>query len=108
MENTGSTLNVERRLYYAAKFLGQTSQNIWQAALFVAAGTGGRPAMDLASLFLAMLLPSIALGLLGGWFVDRIGAARGLAIGAGLRFSAVAAGIFLLDGGTSAWLLAFF
>jgi hypothetical protein len=108
VENTVSTLNVERRLYYAAKFLGQTSQNIWLAALFVAAGTGGRPAMDLASLFLAMLLPSIALGLLGGWFVDRIGAARGLAIGAALRFSAVAAGIVLLDGGTSAWLLAFF
>jgi hypothetical protein len=106
--NSGNTLNLERRLYYAAKFLGQTSQNIWLAALFVAAGTGGRPAMDLASLFLAMLLPSVVLGLLGGWFVDRIGAARGLAIGAAMRFSAVAAGIFLLDGGTSAWLLAFF
>jgi len=101
-------LRFERRLYYAAKFLGQTSQNIWLAALFVAAGTGGRPALDLASLFLAMLLPSILLGLPGGAFVDRIGAARGLALGAALRFSAVAAGIFALDGGTSAWVLAFF
>jgi len=101
------SLAFERRLYYGAKFLGQTSQNIWLAALFVAAGTGGRPGLDLASLFLAMLLPSIVLGLPGGWLVDRIGAPRGLALGATLRFSAVAAGIFLLDGGTSAWLLAF-
>ena len=108
METTAKTLQVERRLYYAAKFLGQTSQNIWLAALFVAAGTGGRPAMDLASLFLAMLLPSLLLGLPGGAIVDRIGAARGLAIGAGLRLSAVVLGIFLLQGGTSAWLLAFF
>lgn len=108
VDTSANVFKVERRLYYGAKFLGQTSQNIWLAALFVAAGTGGRPAMDLASLFLAMLLPSILLGLPGGWLVDRIGAARGLAIGAGLRFSAVVFGIFLLDGGTSAWLLAFF
>ena len=53
-----------------------------------------------------MLLPSIVLGLPGGWLADRLGPARGLALGASFRLSAVALGIVLLDGGTSAWLLA--
>ena len=105
---TENELKTERRLYYVTKFLAQTSQNIWLAALFLAAGTGGRPAVDLASLFLAMLLPSIVLALPGGWLADRMGPARGLVLGAAFRFSSVAAGIVLLDGGTSAWLLAFF
>lgn len=108
MDNRPVDLTQERRLYYAAKFLGQTSQNIWLAALFVAAGTGGRPALDLASLFLAMLLPSIALALPGGWLADRLGPARGIALGASFRLAAVTAGLIALDGGTSAWLLAFF
>ena len=108
MENSANEFRVERKLYYITKFLSQTSQNIWLAALFLAAGTGGRPALDLASLFLAMLLPSIVLALPGGWLADRMGPARGLVLGGTFRFSAVAAGIILLDGGTSAWLLAFF
>lgn len=107
MDEPTRDLTVERRLYYAAKFLAQTAQNIWLAALFVAAGTGGRPALDLASLFLAMLLPSILLAMPGGWLADRLGPARGMALGASFRLAAVAGGIVALDGGTSAWLLAF-
>jgi len=102
-----SRLGFERRLYYSAKFLGQVSQNIWLAALFIAAGTGGRPALDLSSLFLATIIPSVLFGLPGGAIADRLGPARGLALGAVWRFGAVAAGIVLLDGGMSAWVLAF-
>jgi MFS family permease len=100
-------LGFERRLYYSAKFLGQLSQNLWLAALFLAAGTGGRPALDLSSLFLATIIPSVIFGLPGGSIADRLGPARGLALGATWRFSAVALGLVLLDGGTSAWILAF-
>jgi hypothetical protein len=83
-------LGFERRLYYSAKFLGQLSQNLWLAALFLAAGTGGRPALDLSSLFLATIIPSVIFGLTGGSIADRLGPARGLALGATWRFSAVA------------------
>lgn len=102
-----SSLRFERALSYAARFTAQTSQNIWLAALFLVAGTGGKPALDLSSLFIAMLLPSILLGLPGGSVADRLGPGRGYALGALLRFLPVAAGIWLLDGGTSAWVLAF-
>src|SRR5690606_20860542 len=90
-----------------AKFLAQASQNVWLAALFLTAGTSTRPAIDLSSLFLATLLPSILLGLPGGSVVDRLGPTRGFALGALLRFAPIAAAIVLLEGGTSAWVLAF-
>jgi hypothetical protein len=98
---------LERTLYYSAKFLAQTSQNVWLAALFLTAGTSNRPAIDLSSLFLATLLPSIILGLPGGSLVDRMGPARGFALGAFLRFAPIAAAIIFLQGGASAWILAF-
>lgn len=97
----------ERTLYYAAKFLAQTSQNVWLAALFLTAGTSKNAALDLSSVMLATLLPSIILGLPGGSVVDRVGPARGYVLGAALRFAPIAAAVLFLDGGTSAWVFAF-
>ena len=107
MHDLSRHYRLERTLYYGAKFLAQTSQNVWLAALFLTAGTSNRPAIDLSSLFLATVLPSIILGLPGGSIVDRMGPARGYALGAFLRFAPIAAAIFFLQGGTSAWILAF-
>ena len=56
-----------------------------------------RHVMDRCNLSV-LLLPSQA------DLADRMGPARGLVLGGTFRFSAVAAGIILLDGGTSAWL----
>ena len=107
MPDPAARYGFERSIYYAAKFLAQASQNVWLAALFLTAGTSTRPAIDLSSLFLATLLPSILLGLPGGSVVDRLGPTRGFALGALLRFAPIAAAIVLLEGGTSAWVLAF-
>ena len=107
MPNPPVAFTFERRIYYSAKFLAQASQNVWLAALFLTAGTSTRPAIDLSSLFLATLLPSILLGLPGGSVVDRLGPTRGFALGALMRFAPIAAAIVLLEGGTSAWVLAF-
>lgn len=100
-------LGLERRIYYGAKFLAQTSQNLWLASLFLIAGTGSHPALGLSSLFLATLLPSIILGLPGGAIADRLGPGRAFATGAVMRFLPVAGALFFLDGGTSAWIFAF-
>jgi hypothetical protein len=37
---------------------------------------------------------------------DRLGPARGMVVGAGLRFASLAVGILLVDGSTSAWMIA--
>lgn len=97
----------ERTIYYAAKFLAQTSQNVWLAALLLTAGTSKNAALDLSSVMLATLLPSIILGLPGGSVVDRLGPARGYVLGAALRFAPIAAAVLFLEGGTSAWVFAF-
>ncbi|MCX7618012.1 MAG: hypothetical protein N2041_08760 [Tepidiforma sp.] len=107
MSAAAPSLRFERTLTYAARFTAQASQNIWLAALFLVAGTSSKPALDLSSLFIAMLIPSIVLGLPGGSLADRLGPGRGYAAGALLRLLPVAAGIWWLDGGTSAWVLAF-
>jgi hypothetical protein len=107
MDARAPSLRFERYLCYAARLTAQASQNIWLAALFLVAGTGARPALDLSSLFIAMLLPSVLLGLPGGAIADRLGPGRGYALGALLRLLPVAAGVWWLDGGTSAWVLAF-
>lgn len=107
MDARAPAFRFEHVLCYAARFAAQLSQNIWLAALFLTAGTGAKPALDLSSLFIAMLLPSIVLGLPGGAIADRLGPGRGYAFGALLRLLPVAAGIWWLDGGTSAWVLAF-
>ena len=93
--------------YYGVKFGGQTAQNLFFAALVLVAGTSSRAAIDLSSLFVAVLIPAVALGPLGGALVDRIGPARGYVIGAGLRLSVVALAMLLLDTPQWAWAFAF-
>ncbi len=96
-----------RSCYYGARFLAQVSQNLLLAGLFVVAGTSGHAGIGLGNLFVAMLIPAIALGMLGGAIADRLGPARGYATGSFLRFAAVLLGVFLIDGMVSAWVIAF-
>lgn len=100
-------LTTERLTYYAAKFTAQTAQNLLLAALFVAAGTSSTAAIDLSSVFVAILIPAVAFGAMGGALVDRIGPARGYVLGGGLRAIVALAAIVLLSGSGWAWVIAF-
>lgn len=96
-------------LYFASKFLAQTAQNLFLAALFVSAGTSDDAALGLSSIFLAMLIPALVFGLVGGALADRMGAARGLIAGAAGRLLATASAFLMLDfGASAAWSAAFF
>lgn len=106
MARAGSTYDFERKIYYGARLLAQTAQNIWLAALFLAAGTSETAALDLSSLFVAITIPAVVLGLPGGAIADRLGPGRGYAVGSLLRLLPVALAVALLNGGTSAWVFA--
>jgi len=71
--------------YFAAKFTGQAAQNLFMAGLFLAAGTSSSAAMELSSVFVAVLIPAVLFGPMGGALADRIGVARAYPIGAALR-----------------------
>ncbi len=94
-------------VYFSARFMAQAAQNILLAGLFLVAGTSSSSAIDLSSVFVAILIPAIALGPVGGAVVDRIGAGRGFAVGAALRTLVAVGGLFLLYGGGSPWMVAF-
>ncbi|HEX6031631.1 MAG TPA: hypothetical protein VFY90_09360, partial [Tepidiformaceae bacterium] len=70
-------LELERRGYYAGRFLAQVSQNLLFAGLFLFAGATKHAGLGVGNLFVAMLIPAIALGLVGGAIVDRLGPGRG-------------------------------
>lgn len=94
-------------IYYASKFIAQVAQNLLLAALFVAAGTQSEgAALGISGLFLASLAPGLVLGFAGGALADRIGPARGYALGAVLRLLPVLAGVAILHDGTTAVLIA--
>ncbi len=97
----------DRFTYYGAKYLGQTGQNLYLAALFILAGTSDNAALGLSTVFIATLIPAIILGLPGGALVDRIGAARGFSLGASLRLASVVLGFAILPSNPEyAWLIA--
>ncbi|MEO6398042.1 MAG: MFS transporter [Tepidiformaceae bacterium] len=100
-------LTLERALYYSIRLVAQVAQNVLLAALFVLAGTSSHAAIGLSSLFVAMLAPALIFGLLGGAIVDRIGPARGLALGAVLRFSVVALAAAFVHGPSVIWVISF-
>lgn len=102
-----ASLRAERTIYYAARFVGQVSQNLLFAALFLAAGTSSHAAIGLSSLFIAMLAPAMLFGLPGGAIADRLGPARGFVAGSLLRLWAVVIGMLVIHGANTAWLLAF-
>lgn len=77
-------------LYYGARFTGQVAHNTFLAAVLVIAGTGGHSAMGLSSVIIAMTVSSIIFGLPGGALADRLGPARGFAVGSIGRASIVA------------------
>jgi MFS family permease len=96
-----------RVLYYGCKFTAQAAQNLLLAALFVTAGTSSSAAIDLSSVFVAILIPAVAFGAIGGAIVDRIGPARGYFIGSALRFGVTFGALLLLTDSTWAWVIAF-
>ncbi len=100
-------LKVERNVYYGAKFLAQIAQNLLLAALFVVAGTGGNAAIGLSSLFVAQIVPAIALGCAAGALADRLGASRGFMFGSLLRFLTVGVGLMFIGQPQAAWVIAF-
>ena len=96
-----------RGTYFAARFLAQTVQNVLLAGLFLAAGTSSSAAIDLSSVFVAILIPAVFLGPLGGATVDRIGAPTGLFLGAIGRAAVAIGGFFYIINGGSPWPIAF-
>lgn len=102
-----TSLTFERNLYYGARLLAQVAQNLLFAALFIIAGTSSHAAIGLSSIFAAMLVPALIFGLVGGAIVDRLGPARGLALGAVLRFTVAGLAALLMDGANEAWMVAF-
>ena len=101
------SLTFERTLYYGTRLVAQLAQNLLLAALFVLAGTSSNAALGLSSIFVAMLVPALVFGLLGGAIVDRLGPARGLALGATLRFAVVALAAGFIHGPSVVWVIAF-
>ncbi|MEX0782074.1 MAG: MFS transporter [Dehalococcoidia bacterium] len=103
----GEGLTLTRSSYYGARFLAQVSQNLLFAGLFVVAGTSDHAGIGMGNLFVAMLIPAIAFGMVGGVVADRLGPARGYAVGSFLRFASVCLGVVLVDGVVSVWIVAF-
>ena len=96
-----------RGVYFSARFLAQTAQNVLLAGIFLSAGTSSSAAIDLSSVFVAILIPAILFGPIGGATVDRIGAPTGFFAGAILRTSVAAAGLLYISQGGSPWPIAF-
>ncbi|GBD24317.1 hypothetical protein HRbin29_01995 [bacterium HR29] len=93
--------------FYAMRFVAQSAQNVFLAALFLAAGTSARAAVDLSSVFAAILIPAVVLGPLGGAAADRLGPPAAIAVGAAGRLAVAAAAATAMDGAREAWLFAF-
>jgi len=100
-------VSFDEGLFYFAKFLVQVAQNLLLAALFVLAGASSHAAIGLSSLFVAMLLPEVIFGFLGGAIGDRIGPSRAFVAGSVLRLAVAGAGVYLAGGSTPAWAIAF-
>jgi len=89
------------------RFAAQSSQNLFLAALFLTAGTHVGAALSLSALFIASLLPSLLFALPSGALVDRLGAAKGLMLGAGIRLATVGAAAAFVPGPRWGWVAMF-
>jgi MFS family permease len=93
--------------YYASRFVAQVSQTLLFAALFITAGTSDQAAIGLSALFIATTLAALLLGMPGGALADRVGPARGMAIGAVARAVLILACFALFHSATAAIAVAF-
>src|SRR5688572_19664011 len=93
---TGTVTRGTRTLYYSSKFTGQAAQNLLMAGLFLAAGTSTSAAMNLSSVFVAILIPALVFGPIGGVLADRLGPARAYPIGAALRLIVAIGALIIL------------
>lgn len=100
-------VSVDEGLFYFGKFLVQVAQNLLLAALLVLAGASSHAAIGLSSLFVAMLLPEVLFGFLGGAIGDRIGPSRAFVGGSVLRLAVAGLGVYLAGGSAPAWMIAF-
>jgi hypothetical protein len=82
-------------LFFGARYLSQAAQGLYLGGLLLAAGSSGSAAIGLSSIMVATLAASVIFGLPGGALADRLGAARGYALGSLLRVVAVTGGILL-------------
>ncbi len=95
-----------RRAFYGSRLLSQTGQGLFLATVFLAAGSGDAAALKLSGVFVAMMVSAVALSLPGGALADRLGPVRGMALGAVLRFAAIAFGLALIGHPQHAWVIA--
>lgn len=81
-------------LFAAAKLTSQAAQNLFFAALLVAAGTSAHAGAGLSSFFVAMLVACLAFGVPGGALADRVGPSRGFGVGGLARAAVIAVWAF--------------
>lgn len=96
----------DRLIFYASRYVSQMGQGLFLAALLLASGTGRSGPLGLSAVFAAMLAASVVLGLPGGALVDRLGAERGLVLGAALRLGAIGSAVAIISHPASAWIAA--
>jgi MFS family permease len=97
-----------RTAFYASRLTAQMGQGLFLAALLLSAGKGGSAATGLSSVLVAMMAAAILLSIPGGTVADRLGPARGLALGSMLRLSAITGSLLVLGRPDFAWVVAFF
>ena len=93
-------------LLFVARLLSQAAQSLFFAALILPSAASGS-AGELSATVIAMMAAAILLGYPGGSIVDRLGPARGMALGSLGRLSVVVAAVVLLDGHHATWVFAF-
>ncbi len=81
-----------RHAYFTSRFTSQVGQGVFLAALVLLAGGTSTPALGFSGILAGMLAGSVLVALPAGLLIDRIGPPRALALGAALRFAAIATG----------------
>jgi hypothetical protein len=98
---------LDRVAYYGVRFLAQTAQGLFLAALVLLIGHAGTGPLGFSTILVAAMAAAVLLGLPGGMLVDWLGAPRALALGAALRLVAVLCALTLLERAMLAWAVMF-
>lgn len=96
-----------RRAFLSTRFAGQVGQGMFYTALLIIAGTGDAMVLSVSAVVIATTAGALLVGLPAGALVDRIGARRGLVIGAVLRLVVVLSLLLALGHGERIWMVAF-